>query len=116
MSEDNDDKRSAGAGAAQFATTRWSLVLSAGHRGLRRRDLHPYARSSLLHPVAERSSVLSLPTHAVDHGFRFLKGSEDVESHTLWSDGESERCGGRGFVGGLEQVRVASDELLGTSE
>ncbi len=32
MPEDNDDKSSAGAGAAQFATTRWSLVLSAGHR------------------------------------------------------------------------------------
>lgn len=32
MSEDSDHKRSGGVGAAGFATTRWSLVLAAGHR------------------------------------------------------------------------------------
>ncbi len=32
MSEDSDSRILAGAGAAQFATTHWSLVLSAGHR------------------------------------------------------------------------------------
>jgi RNA polymerase sigma-70 factor (ECF subfamily) len=32
MSEDSDSQRSAGARAAQFATTRWSLVLTAGER------------------------------------------------------------------------------------
>jgi RNA polymerase sigma-70 factor (ECF subfamily) len=32
MSEDSDGQRAAGAGAAQFATTHWSLVLTAGQR------------------------------------------------------------------------------------